>query len=323
MSGADAAGPSGQRHRTEGLTVLWRGPLSGCNYDCAYCPFAKRKDTRSVLAQDKVALERFCNWVVSRDYPVSVLFTPWGEALVRKHYRDALTRLSHAPNVSTVAIQTNLSFPVSWVAACDPAKAAFWTTYHPGQTTREGFLARIRELDAMRARFSVGMVALREHFGEIERMRADLPPSVYLWINAEGRLRGRYTKAEVERLVAVDPLFELNNRAHRSLGRACAAGETAISVDGDGEAKLCHFVETPVGNIYDPEFETALKAGTCPRSSCKCHIGFSHLSALDLRGLFGDGFIERRALLLTREQALERIDAFAAARADQVSLAGR
>ena len=142
--------------------------------------------------------------------------------------------------------------------------------------------------------------------------RADLPPSAYLWVNAEGRLRGRYTKPEVERLVAVDPLFELNNRAYRSFGRACAAGETAISVDGAGEAKLCHFVETPVGNIYDPEFEKSLKAGTCPRSACKCHIGFSHLTALDLRGLFGNGFVERRAHLPSRGQALEHLEAFAA-----------
>lgn len=321
MTPLEGPAPSAMsRHRTEGLTVLWRGPLSGCNYDCGYCPFAKRKDTRRVLEQDRAGLLRFCDWVVSRDYPVSVLFTPWGEAAVRKHYREAMVRLSHAPNVAAVAIQTNLSFPVGWAAACNPEKAAFWATYHPGQTSREKFLTQIGGLEAMGVRYSVGMVALREHFDEIGRMRAELPPSAYLWINAEDRLQGRYTAAEVERLVAIDPLFELNNRAYRSLGRACAAGETAISVDGDGEATMCHFVETPIGNIHDPGFEAALKAGSCPRSSCNCHIGYSHLDALDMRGLFGEGFLARRAQLPVRTQARERISAFGAG---QVSRAGR
>ena len=48
---------------------------------------------------------------------VGVLFTPWGEALVRKGYRDALVELSHLPHVDRVAIQTNLSAPLRFVQA--------------------------------------------------------------------------------------------------------------------------------------------------------------------------------------------------------------
>jgi hypothetical protein len=317
-----AAPETSPRHVTEGLTILWRGELSGCNYACGYCPFAKRKDTRRVLAQDRADLERFCTWVETRDYPVSILFTPWGEALVRKYYREAVIRLSHTDNVSAVAIQTNLSFPVDWMAACDLDKAALWTTYHPGQVAREAFLTRVDELMNMGARFSVGMVALREHFDEIAQMRANLPAEIYLWINAEDRLQGRYTKAEIERLVAIDPLFELNNRVYRTLGRACGAGETAISVSGNGDATPCHFVGAPIGNIYDEAFESLLTARACPRSTCNCHIGYSHMPALDMRGLFGDGFLERRAHMPAHLQAAERLAAFAATRAPQVSLTG-
>lgn len=297
-------------HRRAGLTVLWRGPLSSCNYDCGYCPFAKRRDSRATLAADRAALVRFADWAASRDFPVSILFTPWGEALIRRAYRDALIRLSHAPNVPTVAIQTNLSASIDWIADCDTGAVALWATYHPGETPRARFLDKIHRLEAMGVRYSVGIVALRAHFDEIERLRADLPPSAYLWINAEESLQGRYADAEVERLVAVDPLFELNNRAWPSLGRACAGGETAISVRGDGEARRCHFVETPIGNIYDPAFERALMARTCPRAACDCHIGYSHLGALDLAGVFGDGLIERRAARPARDQASMRIAAF-------------
>lgn len=298
------------RHRSDGLTVLWRGSLSSCNYACSYCPFAKTKDTRATLARDKAQLERFCDWVISRDFPVSVLFTPWGEALVRRHYREAMHRLSHAGNVRKVAIQTNLSCPLDWVDAVDKAKVALWVTYHPGQTTRENFLRRVERLDAMGVRFSVGIVGRREHFAEIEALRAVLPSSVYLWINAEDSLQGRYSSEEVARLAAIDPLFELNNRPYRSRGRTCASGETAISVNGDGEARRCHFIEARIGNIYDANFEAALQEMPCTRTACNCHIGYSHLRELDFGLLFGDGMLERRAVAPSREIAHRTLAAF-------------
>jgi hypothetical protein len=294
------------------LTILWRGPLSSCNYACPYCPFAKRKDSRATLAADKAALERFADWAVARSRPLSILFTPWGEALIRRYYRDAIIRLSHAAHIETVAIQTNLSGPTGWIADCDRDSAAFWTTYHPGETDRARFVARINALHAMGARYSVGVVALRDHFDEIERLRADLPATAYLWINAEEAIQGCYLDSEVERLAAIDPLFELNNRAWPSRGRACAAGETVISVRGDGEARRCHFVDTPIGNIYDDDFEQALNPRPCPEASCNCHIGYSHLKELEFGTLFGAGLVERRAVVRSRVEALNRIAAFEA-----------
>ena len=292
------------------LTILWRGPLSSCNYDCAYCPFAKRKDSRATLAADKAALERFIGWAVSRGSPLSILFTPWGEALIRRHYRDAIIRLSHAANIETVAIQTNLSAPIGWIADCNRATAAFWATYHPGESDRAGFVAKIHALEAMGVRYSVGVVAVRAHFDEIERLRADLPRGAYLWVNAEEALQGCYSDAEIERLAAVDPLFELNNRSYRSRGRSCATGETVISVRGDGEARRCHFVNMAIGNIYDEAFEGALRAAPCPNESCNCHIGYSHLKALGMESLFGHGMLERRAAMPARAAARRLIGAF-------------
>ncbi len=39
-----------------------------------------------------------------------------------------------------------------------------------------------------------------------------------------------------------------------SLGADCRAGATAISVDGDGNVRPCHFVRRDLGNLYDGSF---------------------------------------------------------------------
>jgi len=83
------------------LMLLYRGPLASCNYDCPYCPFAKRRDPPEALRADRAALDRFVGWVSEqRDTGISVLFTPWGEGLSRSWYRDAIVRLSHLPHVA-------------------------------------------------------------------------------------------------------------------------------------------------------------------------------------------------------------------------------
>lgn len=277
-----------------GLTILWRGSLESCNYGCPYCPFAKTKDDRQALKADREALERFAAWVLSRPYNVSVLITPWGEALIRRYYRDEMARLSHAANVPTIAVQTNLSCRLDWLEECDLRSLALWTTFHPGETPRRIFIEKIEQLEALGVRYSVGVVGLKEHLNEIDALRHELPKDTYLWVNAYKRLPNYYSAGELERLIQIDPLFALNNRTYPSQGRACHAGETAISVLADGTARRCHFLKSPLGNIFEEGFEQALMPRLCPVESCRCHIGYSHLKALDLRTVFGSGFLERK-----------------------------
>lgn len=292
------------------LTILWRGHLSGCNFDCGYCPFAKRKDSRTTLAKDRMALEKFTDWLLAREGQTAVLFTPWGEALIRKHYREAIIRLSHSDKVSRVAIQTNLSGPLDWLKDCELGKVGVWATWHPDQIPMDRFLARIGQLELLGIDHSVGAVGVPAHFTQIEALRTALPPGTYLWINAEERLQGLYASEDIERLAAIDPWFELNNRAYPSRGRSCAAGNTAISVDGEGDARRCHFVDTPIGNIYHPDFEQCLAPSPCPQAACNCHIGYSQLADLDLARLFGPGFLERRARDPARAQAIAAMARF-------------
>ncbi len=274
------------------LSILYRGPLSSCNYGCDYCPFAKHRETSAEHQHDRQALERFLAWVTGRsEDQIGIFFTPWGEALIRKRYQDAFVQLSALPQVTKVAIQTNLSSRLDWVERCSKEKIAFWTTYHPGQTTRERFLAKCQELIKREVRFSVGVVGLPEHMGEIAALRQALPEQVYLWINAYKR--HLYTADEMSRLHNIDPLFPLNTRHYPSLGHACHAGESVISVDGDGVVRRCHFIKTPIGNLYDADFEQCLTKRPCTNTTCHCHIGYVHMPELRMNEVFGDGILER------------------------------
>ncbi|MEU6160285.1 STM4011 family radical SAM protein [Streptomyces sp. NPDC047130] len=274
------------------LTLLYRGPLASCDYDCPYCPFAKRRDTPEQLRADRAALERFTDWVASRtEDSLSVLFTPWGEGLVRSWYRRAMVRLSRLPHVRRVAIQTNLSCRTDWLAEADPETLALWCTYHPGQTPYDRFLAKTHDLTARGVRFSVGVVGLPDHLDHARRLRADLPERVYLWVNAaDGHT---YSDAEAERWTALDPLFPYSRHPHRSGGLPCRTGESVVSVDGDGTVRRCHFVRAELGNLYDDSFRAALRPRACPLAVCDCHIGYVHLETLPLYDVFAGGVLER------------------------------
>jgi MoaA/NifB/PqqE/SkfB family radical SAM enzyme len=276
------------------LDILYRGPLSSCNYACEYCPFAKRTETAAELAHDRECLHRFVDWAGRRaGDEIGVLFTPWGEALVRAWYQDALAALTAMPHVRKAAIQTNLSCKLGWVDRCDLSRLALWCTFHPGETTRDRFLAKCRELIDCEVRFSVGVVGLKEHLADIAALRAELPPNIYLWVNAYKRVPDYYTPEMVDDLTRIDPLFPVNNRRHPSRGGRCRTGHTVISVAGDGTARRCHFVDTPLGNIYDPGFDDCLVERPCPNATCGCHIGYVHLEPLGVYNRFAGGVLER------------------------------
>jgi MoaA/NifB/PqqE/SkfB family radical SAM enzyme len=276
-----------------GFTIHYRGPLSSCNYACPYCPFAKAWEPEDVLAADREGLARFVDWV--REFtgpPVSILFTPWGEALVRSWYRDAMLELSHLPSVRRVAAQTNLSAPVEWMAEADLGRLALWTTWHPGQCGLDRFLARAHRLDALGVRYSVGVVGLIEHLDAIEALRAGLDSRVTVWVNAYKREPDYYAPEQIARILAVDERF-LDNREYPSLGKSCRAGETHFTVDGVGDVRRCHFVGEVLGNLYQQALAEMLRPRTCPNAVCRCHIGYVHLPELELYQVYGEGLMER------------------------------
>lgn len=269
------------------LSILYRGHLVSCNYGCEYCPFAKRRESRDEQARDREALERFVEWLEHRPEgdSLSVLFTPWGEALVRRWYRAALARLTKLPAVRVAGAQTNLSGPLDFLRDARAEKLSLWCTFHPEWTDRERFVSRVREVRAAGARASVGLVGFRRFLPLARALRAELPEDVYLWINIP-KSSEVLDEAEMDALEAIDPLVRVNASRHPSRGRACLAGETSISVDGEGTVRRCHFVTAPLGNLYEGELEAMLAPRTCPAPTCGCHIGYVNLPHLGLRDAF-------------------------------------
>jgi hypothetical protein len=275
------------------LSILYRGPLASCNYGCAYCPFAKRKDDRAALARDRAAWRRFVDWIAARPASdeLGVFVTPWGEALIRRWYRDGLAELSRLPQIVRAAVQTNLSAPLDWIADADPTRLALWCTYHPEWTTLDRFVAACRTLDAAGVSHSVGIVGQRAYLEPARALRRALPDATYVWVNAVKSLA--YTADELTEWQAIDPLFELNTVRWPSLGARCGAGERAITVDGDGTMRRCHFIASPIGNLYAPDWERALAPRACTNVDCHCHIGYVHLEYLQLERVFASGLLER------------------------------
>ncbi len=278
------------------LSILYRGSLLSCNYDCSYCPFAKSQDSRESLAKDAAELTRFIEWVKQQSRPIRILFTPWGEALIRRYYLDAIAELGAMEHVERVAIQTNLSLSNSAIERCQSDALALWCTYHPSQISREQFLEKCAFLSERGIRFSVGMVGNRDELDEIAAMRAALPDNIYLWVNANRDEQADYRPQELEQLQQIDALFEQNLHQYPSFGKECNTGSSVITVDGSGEIHRCHFVKQPLGNLYNGSFLPTTE--TCPKLSCDCHIGYIHMPHLQLGEVYGDGLLERIPALL-------------------------
>jgi sulfatase maturation enzyme AslB (radical SAM superfamily) len=277
-------------------TIIYRGPLSSCNYGCDYCPFAKLAETHAELAGDRFALKRFVDWASLQGesgHELSVQFTPWGEALIRTWYQQALVQLSGLSHVQQVAIQTNLSCKLDWTSACDHNRLGLWCTYHPGETELNRFLSQCRELDRREIRYSVGIVGLKEHLPAAQQLRESLRPEIYLWVNAYKSIGPYYSNADIDSFTAIDPLFPINNTRHPSRNRPCRCGEDVFSVDGEGVMRRCHFIKCPIGNIYEDDWEASLRPQLCTNDSCGCHIGYSHMPELGLYDLFQDGLLAR------------------------------
>ena len=275
------------------LTLLYRGPLSSCNYACGYCPFAKRRENRAQVRHDRDCLERFEGWVrEQRDWQLRIFFTPWGEALVRRGYREAIGRLCQLDHVEKVVIQTNLSAPLGFASEC-AGKLAVWATFHPDWVDSERFLRQCARLDQAGVAYSVGVVGFARFREAIEQLRQQLDPSVYLWINAVKAELPELSAQDREFFSSIDPLYELNTQAYPSRGRSCGAGSRVISVDGEGTMRTCHFQPRPLGNLYQVNWWEALQPRLCESETCRCHIGYVHLDYLQLDRIFGAGLLER------------------------------
>jgi MoaA/NifB/PqqE/SkfB family radical SAM enzyme len=280
------------------LTLHYRGRLASCNYACSYCPFAKRRDTRATLRQDAEDLQRFVDWVGAQSLaPFSgmrVMFTPWGEALIRRHYQQAMLRLAAMPHIAQVSAQTNLSGPLTWLASAPSDKLSLWCTFHPSQTSTERFVSRSKTLDDLGIRHSVGVVAMPAHYAAIRELRSALPARVPMWLNAyDRRGPGYYSAEDLRWLESIDPFFHHNHSPGHSRGAPCRAGEEAVMVDGEGTVQRCHFIPTKLGNLYTDALPAMLKERACSRFKCDCFVGYAQRKDRPFEAAFGHGLPAR------------------------------
>jgi MoaA/NifB/PqqE/SkfB family radical SAM enzyme len=276
------------------LTFLYRGPLKSCNFGCGYCPFAKSRASAEERQADRQALYRLAHWLENTpEHTFSLFFTPWGEALIWPVYQETLVRLSRLDHIHKIAIQTNLSGDLGWLSQARQEKIDLWCTFHPGEMAQEDFLSQVQILVDRDVRFSVGIVGVKAHVSIIHSLREVLPENVYLWVNADKHQSEDYTPEELRLIRKVDPLFEFNRHHYKTLGHACRCGETVFSLQGDGTLQRCHFIPSPVGNIYEPGWEKALRPAPCSAPTCHCHIGYVHMPEVGLAPVFGDGILAR------------------------------
>ncbi|WP_062055451.1 STM4011 family radical SAM protein [Aquimarina longa] len=277
--------------------ILYRGSLDSCNYDCPYCPFAKKKNTRQELQYDQECLDRFTNWVASRNETIHILLTPWGEGLIRKYYQKAMIDLSHMSTVAKIAIQTNLSCSLDWIHQVNKKTFALWVTYHPNEVDFEVFVRKCNFLIANDIQFSIGIVGVKEHFEAIERLKEEIKDR-YIWINAYKREENYYTEYEKAWLTNVDSLFPYNNTVYNTKGKKCNAGHTSFSIDGNGDMYPCHFIKNKLGNIYTDDVKILLQPKQCINTECRCYIGYINLQELDLENIYGNQILERIPLTI-------------------------
>ncbi len=253
--------------------INYRGPLTGCNFHCSYCPL---KRVGGGFSFDQKCLVRFTDFIKnSAAETYSVLFTPYGEAMQYGYYTDALGALSKLANVAAVSVQTNFSFDADTflkrltTTGADFSKIKLWCTFHPEYFTAAEFAEKAGRLYES-IELSVGAVGTEAGILEIQELRRALNPEIYLWINAHEGRKTEYHAKTIAAFCAIDPFFPLQ-LAKRRCNRNCAG----VLVDGRGEAVRCVRHKERLGNLY----RGGLKE---PEKTAKCDCFLSYNNRLDI-----------------------------------------
>ena len=75
---------------TEVKHIYYRGYARSCNYQCSYCPFSKQKITQRQLDCDRDALKRFVKFAEQKPEDLTIMFVPYGEALIQPYYQQSM-----------------------------------------------------------------------------------------------------------------------------------------------------------------------------------------------------------------------------------------
>ena len=263
--------------------LYYRGQLRSCNYSCGYCPFSKHKISQRELLQDAEALKRFTVFLTQgRVGCVSVLMTPYGEALIHDYYWRALAQLTASPFILAAGCQTNLSFAVEDMLEIfqqcggQIERLRLWCTFHGAMTTVEDFAEQCRRLTECGIAYSVGAVGEPSQLAQLKKLRASLPEEIYLWINRMEGLKRAYTPEQREAFKAIDPYFDLELSGPSADMNRCSGGRQSLLVRGDGQCLACHISGVKLGNLYTGDWREQGAQTNCRAKRCHCQLAYSN-----------------------------------------------
>ena len=240
----------------------------------------RRKYDGKHNAKDRQALAKFVETVTVTEHPVSVMFTPYGEAMIHKDYQQALATLSSLPQITSVGIQTNLSFKVAEFIEriCKHGgqgnKIRLWCSYHPEMVSQRRFISQCQQLQEAGITFCVGAVAATDpaHIACLQSLRSSLPVDCYLWLNRMDGLKRPYTPAEIAIFTAIDPEFTHELTSYPASLSQCRAGLDSVLITADGSSYACHLSKGRMGNLYHNKPWQRI----CQSRHCRCYVAYVH-----------------------------------------------
>ncbi len=285
--------------------IYYRGYLKSCNYRCGYCPFSKNKESQMQIKKDKEALARFINYIENLQNEVSIMITPYGEAMYYQYYEEAVAYLTTINNVVNVGIQTNLSFDINKFIEIinsvngEKGKIRLWCSYHPTMVTQEKFIKQCEKLRENNILYSVGCVGVPEEINNLTSLRKKLPIDTYMWVNRQDGLRRAYTNEEKYRLLKIDPLFISQINYNKKNLSECTAGIKSIFIEASGDYYPCHISHKKMGSIYIDGNTTR----ECLAKRCDCYLAY--VNTQDCEDILGNAKYEK----YTRTILKDKIDA--------------
>ena len=280
---------------TEVKHIYYRGYARSCNYQCSYCPFSKQKITQRQLDCDRDALKRFVKFAEQKPENLTIMFVPYGEALIQPYYQQSMAYLTSFSHIKAVGAQTNLSFSIESLleeirlAGGKVSKLRLWCSYHPDMVSEDRFLEQCHRLVQAGISFCVGGVAVPENTERLKHLRSRLHPAVYLWLNRQDGLKRNYTQEEFQAFCDIDPLFDLqfvkrNRTLNHNAAGGCTAGSKSIFAEYNGDYRACNISRVTLGNLYE---ESEAETWSCKSSSCWCYLAWVHQFTTKEELLFG------------------------------------
>ena len=275
-------------------TVLYRGSLKSCNYQCSYCPFSKHRISKRELEDDREQWFRFCESLRESAEDLSIcalMVIPYGEALIHEWYWEGFGRLTKWDALEAVGAQTNLSFSAKRsLEVFDQfggvrEKLRLWASFHPEMTDCEEFAATCIRLRREGILLCAGAVGVPGNADLLRRLREMLPDEIYLWINKMDGLKRPYTEEEIRLFQSIDPYFDRELRHVPADESLCL---NRLFVEADGNVRRCNISGASDKNWYGGYrkglFEESI---LCRGKWCSCYLAYGLRDEEANRALFG------------------------------------